>query len=74
MNDIAKVSYLFKFINYADDSTLSGTLQIFGNLLDEMINHELLKVSYWRKVNKLSLNIEKTEYMIFPRITNQLMT
>ena len=61
MNDFAKVSYLFKFINYADDSTLSSTLQTFGNLLDEMINHELLKVSYWLKVNKLSLDIEKTK-------------
>ena len=28
MNDIAKVSHLFIFINYADDSTLSSTLQI----------------------------------------------
>ena len=65
MNDIAKVSHLFKFNNYADDSTLFSTLQTFGNPIDEMINHELHKVSYWLKVNKLSLNIEKTKYMIF---------
>ena len=65
MNDIAKVSHLFKFISYADDSTLSSTLQTFVNPLDEKINHELHKVSYWLKVNKLSLNIENTKYMIF---------
>ena len=72
MNDIAKVSHLFKFINYADDSTLY--LVPCRHQIDEMIYHELHKVSYWLKVNKLSLNIEKTKYMIFPRITNQLMT
>ena len=65
MNDISKVSHLFHFINYADDSTLSSTLQSFGNPVQVMINHELKKISNWLKANKLSLNIEKTKYMIF---------
>ena len=29
------------------------------------INSELLKISDWLKVNKLSRNVEKTKYMIF---------
>ena len=43
VNDIANVSRLSKFINCADDSTLPNTLQSFGNPVDEMINHELIK-------------------------------
>ena len=64
MNDISSVSNHFHFINYADDSTLSSTLRTFGNSTIDELNTEL-HVSTWLKVNKLSLNIEKTKYMIF---------
>ena len=33
--------------------------------LTEMINNELCNISKWLKVNKLSLNIKKTHFMIF---------
>ena len=65
MNDISSVSKHFHFINYADDSTLSSTLRTFGNSTIDELNTELQHVSTWLKVNKLSLNIEKTKYMIF---------
>ena len=29
------------------------------------INHELMNISNWFKLNKLSLNIDKTNFMIF---------
>ena len=36
-----------------------------GRTLDEKINFELLKLTDWLKVNKLSLNSNKTKLMIF---------
>ena len=36
-----------------------------GLTLDENINFELLKLNDWLKVNKLSLNANKTKLMIF---------
>ena len=40
-----------------------------GNNLKEMedeFNSELSKISIWLKANKLSLNIGKTNFMVFP--------
>ena len=31
----------------------------------DSLNHELKKLSYWFQVNKLSLNVEKSKFMIF---------
>ena len=54
---------------YADDSTLSACLNQFGKNtipdIDEDINSELNKITYWLDANKLSLNVNKTRYMIF---------
>lgn len=61
-----KASNLFKIISYADDSTLHNRLEI--NNLDQSvknINDELAKVNNWLKLNKLSLNIDKSVFMIF---------
>ena len=69
INDLSNVSDKFKLIHYADDSTLSSTLKVFLKNQNENINKELCKVSEWLKVNKLSLNIGKTKFMIF-RIRN----
>ena len=73
INDLPNVSDKFKLIDYADDSTLSSTLKVFLKNQDENINKELCKVSEWLKVNKLSLNIGKTKFMIF-RIRNKTVT
>ena len=73
INDLSNVSDKFKLINYADDSTLSSTLKVFLKNQDENINKELSKVSEWLKVNKLSLNIGKTKFMIFS-IRNKKVT
>ena len=49
---------------FADDTNLlingSNT-----NELGSVINSELAEIAKWLKVNKLSLNINKTHYMIF---------
>ena len=67
INDISCASDLFYPIIYADDTTLSATLSTFGTCenTETNINTELEKVSIWLKLNKLSLNINKTKAMIF---------
>ena len=49
---------------FADDTSLTYTN---GDLkkLETEINEELFKVCSWLVVNKLTLNIEKTNYIIF---------
>ncbi len=70
INDISFASNLFKFIIYADDTTLETTIEIGMNKLqdasaDDKINMELHHINDWLKCNKLSLNIGKSKYMIF---------
>ena len=72
MNDIHKVSANHKFILYADDTTLTSPLCAFthgGNddisLVEALINLELCKISDRLAVNKCSLNVQKTKFMIF---------
>ena len=69
INDIVQASEVFELIMYADDSTLSATLNNFSNNIndniDDYINSELCKISTWLDANKLSLNVQKTKFMIF---------
>ena len=71
MNDIPNCSNYFNFILYADDTTLSNTIQI-PSLSPININNELAKVYDWLAVNKLSLNISKTKYVIFHAINKRI--
>ena len=69
INDIANASNIFKCISYADDTTLTSILSLFGlnntpHMYDN-INTELDKISEWLKINKLSLNVDKTKFMLF---------
>ena len=52
------------FIIYADDTNLIFSDTDIFNLCRN-INIELQKIKNWLDTNKLSLNIDKTEYMIF---------
>ena len=64
INDIVNSSNLFRFSLFADDTvaTLSGrNLQT----LVSSVNREISNVSLWFKVNNLSLNHSKTNYIIF---------
>ena len=70
INDFSQASSIFKFIMYADDTTLFSTLTSFrdntqDNTIESVINAELSKVVEWLKINKLSLNKAKSKYMIF---------
>jgi len=75
INDISKVSRLFHAILFADDTSLIGTFTNFqlcaaktkGDVkrLSTRINTELELIHEWLKINKLSLNVDKTKVMIF---------
>ena len=56
----------FKYNLYADDSTLS-TCVPGDNVMDsaELINSELKCLDRWLKSNKISINADKTKYMLF---------
>ena len=71
MNDIPNCSNYLNFILYADYTTLSNTIQI-PSLSPININNELAKVYDWLAVNKLSLNISKTKYVIFHVINKRI--
>ena len=60
MNDIPYCTQYFDFILYADDTTLSNTIQI-PSMFPLNINEELAKVYDWLAVNKLSLSVKKTK-------------
>ena len=57
INDISICSNTFKFIMYADDTTLLTTASAFDKITDLSIsiNNELAKVNEWLQVNNLSL-------------------
>ena len=64
INDLADVSDKLFALLFADDSNMF----ISGKDIDELVNsmnNEMEKVIDWLNVNKLSLNLKKTHYMIF---------
>ena len=63
INDIANCSNLLNFILFADTSIYNSNID-FATLIRK-INCELDKLSDWFKANKLSLNLKKTNYIIF---------
>ena len=69
MNDLQHVSALFKPILFADDTSLNSVVSLFPAIdITETsieINNELDKITDWLRANKLSLNTNKTKYMLF---------
>ena len=66
INDLVKSSNTFKFLMYADDTTIYFNLEDFPLEDREVsINDELEKVNKWLKLNKLAVNVDKTKSMLF---------
>ena len=75
MNDIHVASDKFNAIVYADDTSLLSSLCSFNvsvqrntiNIaeLSSNINLELGNIQEWLNMNMLSLNVQKTKFMIF---------
>ena len=74
MNDIHNASSKFHAILFADDTNLTSTLCSFDVNIDNNcnslqlstnINKVLKNIQIWLEINKLSLNVKKTKFMIF---------
>ena len=73
INDLPNVCKVTMPFLFADDTHLFTS----GDDLDDMYdtaNHELNNIAEWLKVNKLSLNVKKTHYMVFSGINSSRST
>ena len=64
INDIVNVSKLANLIMFADDTNLFYSHSNIDELC-KLIDDDLILFSRWFKLNKLSLNIEKTNCIFF---------
>ena len=64
INDIVMSSDVFKFILFADDTSLFYSHKNKKDATD-ILNTELSKISQWLAANKLSLNVGKSKLLIF---------
>ena len=64
INDICNVSNLVKFVLFADDTNIFCSNENV-EVLQDTLNRELAKLFVWFSINKLSLNLGKTNYMLF---------
>ena len=64
VNDIAFVSQSLFTVMFADDTNAIITHKNLSTL-EEQCNSEMKKISNWVNANKLSLNVKKTQYMLF---------
>ncbi len=75
INDISQASKIFAFIIYANDTSLTSTLKIIlreNMSIENSINNELMNITEWLKLNKLSLNIPKTTFMVFHKAQRKM--
>ena len=64
ITDLPNISKVLNFYLFADDTNIyyeSNSL----NELEKTVNKELSKLYLWLNVNRLSLNIDKTNFIIF---------
>ena len=64
INDLPNISKILNFYLFADDTNTyheSNSL----NDLESTVNKELNKLYLWRNLNRLSPNIDKTNFIIF---------
>ena len=64
INDLCNISVSLKSILFADDTNYLLSHKNVKELV-HLLNKELKQLSLWFKVNKLSLNIGKTNYIVF---------
>jgi hypothetical protein len=64
INDLGTFSTKLSTIMFADDSNLFTSGQDLTQMTN-MINHEIPQLVNWLRANRLSLNIAKTNFMLF---------
>lgn len=70
INDLPNASKIFNAILFADDTNLFYSNKDL-EMLNDTINSELAKISDWLRVNRLSLNIKKTHFIVFTAINKK---
>ena len=66
INDICNTSQLLKFVMFADDTNVFVSHKSIKHI-EKILNSELQNLVTWFKANKVSLNIEKTNFILFQR-------
>ena len=64
INDLPNISSLTQYLLFADDTSIFCSHKDANHLVS-IVNNELAKIIISLKVNKLSLNLSKTNFMIF---------
>jgi hypothetical protein len=64
INDLANVSTTLHFILFADDTNIFYSNRSCSSLM-EIVNLELIHISKWFLANRLTLNVEKTNFINF---------
>ena len=64
INDFCRSSHILSFILFADHTNLFFS-QNDPYTLMQTVNSELSKILPWIRANKLSLNLQKTKYILF---------
>ena len=66
INDFPSSNSFFKFNLFADDSTITCSFHDFNKqIVQNKLNEELGKVYQWLKINKIKINHEKSNFLIF---------
>ena len=64
INDLPNISKVLQFFLCADDTNIYYEAES-PDKLEQVINKELKKLDTWLVVNRLSLNIDKTNFIVF---------
>ena len=64
INDLPNISKILNFYLFADDTNIYYESESLTKI-EKTVNKELDKLYLWLNVNRLSLNIEKTNFIIF---------
>ena len=64
INDLPNISLKLKFFLFADDTNIYFESDDLSKL-ERTVNKELRKLYLWLNVNHLSLNVSKTNFIIF---------
>ena len=70
VNDLFKASNLVMELMFVDDTNLFLSHKNIDTLFDSM-NIELANISTWFKLNKLSLNVDKTTWLLFTPLSKR---
>ena len=64
INDLSLCTDMFNMIMYADDITLFCDINRIPDV-EHSLNAEISKITDWLAANNLSLNADKTKFMVF---------